>query len=382
MREPATRGPLDGRLAARAGKALCLANARYWSTVAPTVREQLRRWRLRAQAIVNPTLRALALEKLEQEGFNAEVAATLATLAPRAHRRDTAQAIVALEILFDYLDGLTESPTGESPDDGDRLFNAFTDAVAPNLTATEDYYRYHSSGDDGGYLDDLVRAVREPLARLPATAKLADVMHASARRSAEAQLQIHAASLPRAGELERWAERRAADAQLQWREYLAGAASSVLAVHALIAAAADHRTTHAQGLEIDRIYLPIAALPTILDSLIDYERDIGAGRPGYVQYYGDRQLLAGGLGEVIHEGVRRARRVHNGPHHVMTMVGVVAYYTSAPSAQGDFARPVTTHVREQLGPLIAPTLAVMRAWRAVKRVRGGDAASTAIGLAA
>jgi hypothetical protein len=33
---------------------------------------------------------------------------------------------------------------------------------------------------------------------------------------------------------------------------------------------------------------------------------------------------------------------------------------------GEFARPVTVHVRDQLRPLITPTLATMHAWRVAK----------------
>ncbi len=76
----------DRRLSARAGVALVLANARYWTTVAPEVRAQLARWRTRALEIEDPQLRTLALHTLQEEGFAAEVAATLATLTPRRHR--------------------------------------------------------------------------------------------------------------------------------------------------------------------------------------------------------------------------------------------------------------------------------------------------------
>ncbi len=365
----AVRPTIDSRLAAQACVALLVANARYWSTVAPLVRRQLHRWRRRARAIEDPVLGALARQKLSEEGFNAEVAATLATLAPRSHRRGVVEAIVALEILFDYLDGLTESPTGASPDDGYRLFKAFTDAVTPAAQPVGDYFRHHCDPDDGGYLDELVAAVRHALAGLPTTVKLTDIMRRGAERTAEAQLHIHAACIAETGQLERWGRRCATDTHMDWREYVAGAASSVLAVHALIAAAADHRTTHAQGLELDRIYLPIAALPTILDSLIDYERDSIAGQPGYVRYYDGSGVLARQLAEVIQDGLARARHVPNGAHHVMTLVGVVAYYASAPSAQSEFARPVTEHIREHLRPIIGPTLAVMVLWRAAKRAR-------------
>jgi tetraprenyl-beta-curcumene synthase len=360
---------MDARLAAEAGRALLLANVRYWSSVARLVAQQLARWRGRAQEIGDPVLRGLAAQKLGEEGFNAEAAAMLATLAPRAHRRDAVTAIVALEILYDYLDGLTESPSHESPDDGYRLFTAFTDAVTPAFEPAGDYYRYHPHRDDGSYLDDLVATVRAALARLPSTATLADILTSSAGRGAEAQLRIHAAALSGPGPMERWAKLNAVGTPLQWREFLAGAACSVLAVHALIAAAADGGTTHEQALEIDRIYLSISVLPTILDSLVDYDRDLSEGQPGYVQYYDSRDVLAGRLVCVIDDAVGHARRAPHGPHHVMNLVGVVAYYTSAPTAKNEFALPVTERVVAQLRPLIGPTLAVMYTWRTIKRVR-------------
>src|SRR5262249_57658928 len=88
--------------------ALMLANLRYWGTIAPLVRRELRRWATRAAAIPTGSVRDLAQGKLRVEHFNAEVAATLATLVPRAHRPGIVEAIVAFEVLYDYLDGLTE----------------------------------------------------------------------------------------------------------------------------------------------------------------------------------------------------------------------------------------------------------------------------------
>jgi tetraprenyl-beta-curcumene synthase len=361
---------MGGWLAARAGLAFVLVNVRYWTGVAPLVREQLRRWRTRAQAIEDPILRALAMHKLDEEGFNAELAAMLATLAPRAQRPRAVHAIVALEVMYDYLDGLTESPSPEAPQDGRRLFSAFTDAVAPAERATGDYYRHHPRWQDDGYLQELVNAARLALAALPASATLADVMRQSAVRGAEAQLRIHAACVSGNGQLEQWARRQAAQTSLEWQEFLAGAACSVLAVHALVVAAADRHSTHEQAVVLDRIYLSISALPTVLDSVIDYERDAESGRPGYVQHYDDRAVLAGRLAGVIDDVMARARGTPNGAHHVMTMAGVVAYYLSAPSATSAFARPVSEHMRDQLRPLLAPILAMLRAWRAAKRARG------------
>jgi hypothetical protein len=56
----------------------------------------------------------------------------------------------------------------------------------------------------------------------------------------------------------------------------------------------------------------------------------------------------------------------------MTLVGVVAYYASAPAAGDDaWARPVFARVERELTPLISPTLALMRGWRLAKRPHRG-----------
>ena len=68
-------------------------------------------------------------------------------------------------------------------------------------------------------------------------------------------------------------------------EVAAGASSSV-AAHALIAAAADPDMTHAQAAAIDAAYNPpIGALTVLLDDLIDREADRGAGEHNYLGYY-------------------------------------------------------------------------------------------------
>jgi hypothetical protein len=66
----------------------------------------------------------------------------------------------------------------------------------------------------------------------------------------------------------------------------------------------------------------------------------------------------------------------------MTLVGVVAYYTSDPGARGELAAPIVERLQRQLTPLISPTLALMRGWRLAKRMRTGNRrASRSGGLA-
>lgn len=359
----------DRRLAAGAGTALVLANMRYWTVIAPLVRAQLDTWEERAGGIDDPTLQALALDKLRDERFNAEVAATLATLAPRAHRPRVVEAIVAYEVMYDYLDGLTEQPTSDPIASGHALYRAFTDAITLNKPPVGDYFTCGRQISDGGYLQELVQVVRGALAQLPSAKSISGACERAATRCAEAQVRAHAAPSVGIPQLEGWASREAAQVSLGWQSFLAGAASSVLAVHALLAAGAAEHTSPAEAVEIDSVYLSICSLSTMLDSLVDYERDTLAGQVGYVRYYETHEELAQDLIAAVRRAFEHAARLGDGGHHIMTLVGVVAYYASAPTAGSEFARPVMQKVCRALEPLIAPTLTVMRAWRTAKRIR-------------
>ncbi|HXM87639.1 MAG TPA: DUF2600 family protein [Solirubrobacteraceae bacterium] len=359
----------DRRVLARAAWALITANARYWTTVAPGVRGELARWRARATRIEEPGLRKLALANLLDEGFAAEVAATLATLAPRRRRTTVLRAIVALEVMYDYLDALTEMPAPDPLANGRVLFKAFADALDAEATLDEDYYRHHPSGTDGGYLRELAATVKETVVPLPRAAALAPMMQRAAARCAEAEVLTHVAALTGGSQADTWAKQSAIGSGLEWREYLAGAASSVLAIHALIALAGDERTRPEQAEPIDDVYLALGVLSTMLDSVVDYEQDAADGTLAYIKHYDDRAELGERLASVTREAARRARDAPASAHHLMTLTGVVAYYTSAPSASSELAWTVTSRVQRELRPLITPTLAVMRGWRLAKRLR-------------
>jgi tetraprenyl-beta-curcumene synthase len=358
-----------------AARALALANARYWSTVAPLVRAELARWRARAAAIPDPALRALALAKLDGERFNAEAGAMLATRAPRAHRADAVRTIVALQVLFDLLDGLTEQPLPDPLGDGERLFAPFADALrcdpppplgAPGLQGDPPAAAVDS------YLRELSDAARGAIARLPARDAVIELAAVSSQRAAQAQVRMHAAPMLGIGQLREWAQARASGTGLGWRELAAGAASSVLVVHALVVAAADVRTTTAQAARLADAYLSVCVLLTLLDSLVDEPCDQRTGEAGYVSLYEDPELLAQALGETATRALAQARALPNAAHHVLMLTGVVAYYTSTPVARGERARPLVVRVHRALAPRVAPALVFMRAWRLVRGARGGS----------
>ncbi|HEV7162667.1 MAG TPA: DUF2600 family protein, partial [Solirubrobacteraceae bacterium] len=301
------------------------------------MRTELKRWHLCAAEIEDSELRAIALSKLHDESFHADAAAMLATRAPRAHRRSVVEAIVALELLFDYLDGLAELPSSDPVGDGERLFASLIDAVALTPSTLE---IQHPQMGVSGYPEMLSRAAAQAISRLPAASAIADIAGRTACRAAAAQARIHALHQTGASQLEAWAKAESPTAALGWRELVASAGSSILVLHALIAAAANPHTTFEQATAIESAYLSTCVLLTLLDGLVDYEQDASSGGSqgtGYISLYEDREHLPELLGRSARRAVLQARALPNGPHHVMLLTGVVAYYSTAPGARTEVA---------------------------------------------
>jgi tetraprenyl-beta-curcumene synthase len=353
--------------------ALVRANARFWPTVFPEVRQALRAWDLRAQAIPDAALRAQALEKLRHERFNTEVAATLATLVPPVRRHAVIEAIVALEVMYDYLDGLTEQPVSEPLADGRQLYRAFADAVAP-AGPLADYYRHHPQRDDGGYLAALAATCRGALWSLPSAPVVAPAAQVALARCGEAQTRTHAVARLGQGQLQAWAAAQPEAGRLRWSEVAAGAAASVLAGHALVALAADPATTAAEAQDVAAAYLTTCALTTLLDSLVDADADAADGGHPYLAYYASDAEASERLSVLARQAVAAVEPLPRAAHHLMTVTGAVAFYLSDPAARAGRARRLTAPMIRELRPLLGPPLAVFAAWRGVKRRRRVPAA--------
>jgi len=355
----------NSALVVRSWAALVLAIVRYGRTVAPIVDARIEHWRARAEAIPDLPTRALALSKLDGERFNAEAGAMLATFAAPARRPEVVEAIVAMQLLFDLLDGLSERPTAQPIEDGRRLFAFFIGALA-----SESPIDAESTLPAAGYMCELAEASRRAIAVLPATAAVIEPAQAAAARAAAAQIHMHAAPQLGVPQLQSWAAELSSHSALPWRELTAGAASSVLCVHALIAAGADPATSSEQARQLDWAYLSICVLLTLLDSLTDREQDARDARFGYVELYEDDTQLSGSLQASLARAYALASRLPDPARHLMMLAAVVAYYASAPSAR---TLPAARHVgrlTRGLQPVIAPILLVMRAWRLKRRRQG------------
>jgi tetraprenyl-beta-curcumene synthase len=331
----------------------------YLGRVVPLVRREIGLWRGAAEAIPDPLLRAHALAVLGEKALNVEATAVFATLTPRSTRATAIRAMAALEIAVDFLDGLGSQPSPDPLRDGLQLHRALSAALTPGA-APQDWYRFHPQRDDGGYLDRLVTACQESVASLPSHRAVLPLAQRAAGRCGEGQSYRHAAEHGDAAPLRAWASRQEPLGIYRWWEVAAGAGSSV-AAHALIAAAADPRSTAAEAGLIDAAYFPsIGALTVLLDDLIDRDEDASAGAHNYLAYYADSEDAANRLDLIAGEGRSAIAQLRHPHRHAAILAGVAGFYLSAREAKTPYARPIRDRLLRSTGPAVRPIVASMR----------------------
>jgi tetraprenyl-beta-curcumene synthase len=346
----------------------------YRASVVPRVRREQRRWLAVAERIPDPDLRASARGALTGKALNVEAVAVFATLAPRAARGLTVEAIVALQIAIDYIDTLGEQPSADPLADGLQLHRALAVALTP-AAEPADWYRLHPRREDGGYLSQLVAACQQRLRQLPASAAVLPLARAAAERCGEGQSHTHAEALGEPGALERWATGLGGPADYRWWELAAGASSSV-AAHALLVAAADPRTSAAEAELIDAAYFPsVGALTVLLDDLIDLEEDRASADHNYVGHYPSGDLAADRLAWIAARAAAAQSKLRRPQRHAAILAGVVGFYLGAPESERGFARPARQRLLAASGPSTQLLVATMRRRRTRKRPRGTGIAS-------
>jgi len=334
---------------------------RYWLTVFPLVRRETRRWARRAGAIPDPVLRRIALETQRGERGNYEGAGAFASFVPLRRRATVVRAVVAFQLAFDFADSLGEQPAADRVANGRALHESLHAALSPGGLHAR-YYLHHDRDDDGGYLAALVDGCRRAVVLLPSWDVVAGPARALAGLLSEFQAGNHADGPQIATHLAtfaRWVPKRGAT--LRWWEAAAAGGSS-LGVFALIAAGARPHLTAHEAAAIDGAYLPwIGALHILLDSLVDWPRDVPEGHHSLVAHYASRSEMASGMGAIADAAVRAARRLPRARHHELLLVAMAGLYLARPAASLPHARETTARILSVLGELAWPVLLVHRA---------------------
>jgi hypothetical protein len=275
----------------------------YLTTVLPRARRELRR------------LGPLPREKMK----NAEAVSVFATLAPRPDRATTVRAIVALQVAIDLRDTIEEAGDGGRPGAAERL-------------------------------DELEASWRRDVETLPSCGQVLPLLERAVERCEEGQRQTHAAAGGESGPLRCWALSRDAPPDYRWWEIAAGASSSV-AAHALIAAAATPGTRAETAARIDAAYQPpIGALTVFLDDLVDRDEDLAGGEHNYLAYYASPEEAAERLASIAGRAEELVELLPGSQRHRAILAGVAGFYLSDAAAGTPFAQPIRERILEALGP--------------------------------
>ena len=265
-------------------------------------------------------------------------------------------------MIVDYLDTLGEQPGPEPLADGLALHGSLVDALTPG-GPLGDWYLHRRGGEDGGYLERLVGAVRAASSPLPAAAAILPTARRAAERCGEGQARTHAAAAGDPAPLREWAEGLDAGGGFEWWEAAAGGASSV-AVHALLALAATAGATEREARLLDAAYFPsIGALTVLLDDLVDRDADRRDGEHSFLDHYGSPALAVSRLAAIVTAAETSTKPLRKSRRHRAILAGVLAFYLAPPVSP---ASPETERMRaEILAGSDRPTRAVARALRLI-----------------
>jgi tetraprenyl-beta-curcumene synthase len=326
------------------------------------VSREIRRWRNEAERIPDPHLRADALDVLTRKRGNTDGAALFWTL---TRRRDLGllKLLVAHELIWDFLDNVSERGAHIGQRNGRQLHLAIVDSLDP-ARPVSDYYRFHPWHDDGGYLRALVEVCRAGVDRLPSYQVVQAAAIREARRAAVQSINHETEPLRRDRELRAWARREYPGRQLVCWFELSAAASAPLVIYALLALAAAPSASAREVADTYAVYFPWVSLAVVmLDSYADRQDDAATGAHSYFAHYASNEQAIARLRESILEAARGALRLPNGERHAVLVACMTAMYLSKDSARSPELNASTRDLVHAGGSLTRLLLPILRTWR-------------------
>jgi hypothetical protein len=158
-------------------------------------------------------------------------------------------------------------------------------------------------------------------------------------------------------------------AAASWFE-LAGNATSLLGVLALLALAGDESSTDEDLHSALELYCPwVGALSTMLDSYIDQAHDAQTGSWSAIAYYPDLQFAQGRITLLMSRVLRDAERLRHGPRHTLIVAMMIAMFLTSDSATSAPLVESTRQLRRAGGPLTRVLVPVLRCWRVLYQQR-------------
>jgi cytochrome P450 len=349
------------RLTSRQAGALARAGAWAW----PLASIELDRWRTRAAVIPDAALREDALRSLGQKRDNALGAALFCILTKHRDRR-LLKLLVAYQVLWDFLDNLSESGAACGAQNGYHLHGALVEALDPDASLS-DYYQFHPSNQDGGYLQELVTICRYLCGTLPSYHYLRQLVLTGVQQCALQGLNHLTDSEQRIKGLRAWASQDVLQYdELSWFEI--SAASSAFLPHPFLALAAEPEYKLADAQRVSAAYFPWMALAiTMLDSYVDLDSDRNSDNHSYVEYYDTRGIACERLSEIVRRLVAEMDRLPDGDAHVLMATSMVAMYLSSGGRGSPQIEQMNKRIAAGGGLLTQVLVPAARAWRTVSK---------------
>jgi tetraprenyl-beta-curcumene synthase len=334
----------------------------------PVVYRELRRWRSAALRIPDPKIRADALDALDRKRGNTHGAA-LFWVIPRARNRHLLALLVTYQVMWDFLDCVSESGAAAGQVNGYQLHLALVDALDPSRPLGE-HFALHPWKDDGGYLHALVRACRSHCRELPGIEKVRPTLLREAHRAGVQAINHDLNPLRREAALRQWAAREYPERKdVAWFE-LTGAAGAGLAIYALFVLATEPGCSDTDVKRVYQAYFPWAgAVATMLDSFVDEPEDRERGDHCYVSYYGTSARARQGIARLVERCTRETHSLADSERHTLIVACMVAMYLSKASARSEQLREATEALLNAGGELTRFLLPVLRLWRALNAQR-------------
>jgi tetraprenyl-beta-curcumene synthase len=271
--------------------------------------------------------------------------------------------LVTYQIMWDFLDCVSERDTDAGQKNGLQLHLALVEALDPGRPIS-DYYLYHSSRKDGGYLHSLVQACRQSVRELPAIAEIRPLLLREAGRANVQAINHDTDPARREAALRNWVRREFPyDQEIEWFEF-AAAAGAGLAIYALFVLASGPIHTSEEVERVYQAYFPwVGALATMLDSYVDEIEDSVDESHRYVAYYLTPELATERIGELARRCLKEVRGLESSEYHTLIVACMIAMYLSKDSARSPATRARTRRLVDAGGSLARTLLPILRVWR-------------------
>jgi tetraprenyl-beta-curcumene synthase len=350
-------------LSARQLFALLASVARELAWGLPAASREIAHWRQLAARIPSAPLRKDALGALRHKRGQSDGAALFAIL-PRKRNRGYLRLLVAYQIIWDYLDSVSERGALAGTANGHQLHLALVDALDPHAPV-RDYYRYSPWQQDGGYLRALVTTCRECCEQLPSYERVRELVLRDARRAQVLALNHDPDPRQRDRALKAWAHREfPVGHEARWYE-LTGAASAGLAAFALIALACEPSCSDSEIAQTHAAYFPWAsAVACMLDSYADQAEDAANGDHSYLAHYPTPEAAISATCGLVRRCLVELQTLQRSERHVLIACSMVALYLSKDTARTPALHSSSRRIARAGGTLTRALLPVLRLWSA------------------